>query len=102
MFDSDHTYHISSPVERGIKSETGPVGRSVFCHIKISSHHIHRWGGANNFLGLQSKAFLSSPAWELACIMDCMPLFLNHPPQLVQLKSLSHQPFFLYTYFHYE
>ena len=33
----------SSPVERGFKSEVGSVGRSVFSHAKISSHHIHRW-----------------------------------------------------------
>ena len=34
----------SSPVERNIKSKVGPVSRSVFSHIKISSHHIHRLG----------------------------------------------------------
>ena len=32
----------SSPVERGIKFVAGPVGRYLFCHMKISSHHIHR------------------------------------------------------------
>ena len=32
---------ISSPVEVGIKSDVGSVGRSLVSHIKISLHHIH-------------------------------------------------------------
>ena len=48
----------SSQVERGFKPEVGSVGRSVFSHTKISSHHIHRCGEANNFLGVQCKALL--------------------------------------------
>ena len=45
----------SNTLVRDIKSEAGPVSRSVFSHIKISSHHIHKWEEINSFPGSQSK-----------------------------------------------
>ena len=65
---------ISSQVERNIKSEARPVGRSVLPQITFTNTE-----EANHFPGVT----FSTPTWLKGCIMDSMPWFPSHPPPLI-------------------
>ena len=75
----------SSPVERGIKSEVGPVGRSAFSHIKISSYHIYWWG--RQIIFQEHRVRLSLFFFTLI-----IPWFSSHPSPLIYI--------YIYIYIH--
>ena len=68
----------SNLLKGGMKSDAGPVSRSVFSYIKTSSHHFPR-REVNNFPEKAKEGFPFPPLpGQLACIMDDMPCFPNH------------------------